>query len=338
MTKGTFRFVLRRIAAAILVVWLVATLAFVAHHLAPGDAASRFIDPRIPSEQVDEVRRALGLDRGLGAQYLSWLGHSLRGDLGQSLLYQEPTTHVIRRLAPATFLLGAAATGLGLLLGTGLGVLAAAGRRSWLDPAVRGVSLLLYSSPSFWLGLVLLLVFAGGVVHWFPGGGALPPDAPVDASMFQVRYVGSTLHHLILPALVLSIPLAVQIGRLLRFGLVEQMDRGYVRTARALGHSEAYVWRRMLHHSAGPVVQVLGVWLPVLFTGTVVVERVFSWPGLGAAAVDAIAARDVPLVLALTSLSAVAVIFGNLIADLVQARLDPRSRRLRLGSWREVSS
>ena len=182
MNAGTLRFVLQRTAAAILVVWLVATLAFVAHHLAPGDAASRFIDPRIPPDQVEEVRRALGLDRGLAAQYFTWLGHSLRGDLGQSLLYQEPTTQVIRRLAPATFLLGLFATGIGLFLGTGLGVLAAAGRRTWIDPTVRGISLLLYSSPSFWLGLVLLLFFAGGVVHWFPGGGALPPDAPADAT------------------------------------------------------------------------------------------------------------------------------------------------------------
>lgn len=330
-------FALRRTAGAVLVVWLVATVAFVAHHLAPGDAATRFIDPRIPADQVDEVRRALGLDRSLATQYVSWLGHSVRGDLGHSLLYQEPTIQVIRRLAPATVLLGATATGLGLLFGVGLGVVGAAGRRTWIDPLVRALSLLLYSSPSFWLGLVVLLVFAGGVVHWFPGGGALPPDAPADASMFQARYLASTLWHLILPAMVLSIPLAVQIGRLLRFGLVEQMDRGYVRTARALGHGEAYVWRRMLHHSAGPVIQVLGLWLPVLFTGTVVIERVFSWPGLGAAAVDAIAARDVPLVLALTSLSAVAVVLGNLLADLVQARIDPRARDHRARSWREVS-
>lgn len=330
-------FALRRTLGAAAVVWLVATVAFVAHHLAPGDAATRFVDPRIPAEQVEEVRRALGLDRGMATQYLSWLGHSVRGDLGQSLLYQEPTFQVIRRLAPATLLLGCAATALGLLFGTALGVLAAAGRRTWIDPAVRAISLLLYSSPSFWLGLVLLLIFAGGVVHWFPGGGALPPDAPSEASMFQGAYLGSTLRHLFLPSVVLSIPLSVQIARLLRFGLVEQMDRGYVRTARALGHSESYVWRRMLHHSAGPVVQVLGLWLPVLFTGTVVVERVFSWPGLGAAAVDAIAARDVPLVLALTSLSAVAVVAGNLLADLVQARIDPRAEH-RIRSWREVSS
>lgn len=331
-------FALRRLAGALLVVWLVATVAFVAHHLAPGDAATRFIDPRIPASQVEEVRRALGLDRSLGTQYLSWLTHSVRGDFGQSLLYQEPTTRVIKRLAPATFLLGLVATGFGLLAGTVLGVVAAAGRRTWIDPAVRALSLLLYSSPSFWLGLVLLLVFAGGVVHWFPGGGALPPDAPAHASMFQARYLGSTLRHLVLPALVLSIPLAVQIGRLLRFGLVEQMDRGYVRTARSIGHGEAYVWRRMLHHSAGPVIQVLGIWLPVLFTGTVVVERVFSWPGLGAAAVDAIGARDVPLVMALTSLSAIAVVLGNLLADVLQARIDPRARRRHIGSWREVAT
>lgn len=330
-------FALRRIASAVLVVWLVATLAFVAHHLAPGDAASRFIDPRIPAEQVEEVRRALGLDRGLVSQYTSWLGHSVRGDLGRSLLYQEPTIQVIGRLAPATILLGTAATVIGLILGFGLGVLAAAGRGTFVDPAVRVLSLLFYSSPSFWLGLVFLLIFAGGVVHWFPGGGALPPDAPTGAALLAIGRIGSTLHHLALPALVLSLPLAVQIGRLLRFGLVEQMDRGYVRTARALGHRETYVWGRMLHHSAGPVVQVLGLWLPVLFTGTVVVERVFSWPGLGAAAVDAIAARDAPLVLALTLLSAVAVVLGNLVADLVQARIDPRARGRRIGAWREVA-
>ena len=315
---------LRRVGAALLTVLAVVTLVFFAIHLAPGTpflpSGDRPLDPAVEAG----LRARFGLDRPLGAQYVSYLGELARGDLGESFSQQRPVGEALAQALPNTLALAGSALAIDFVLGTLLGVLMAAraGRRS--DRWLGAVTLVVYALPTFWLGLLLLLAF-GQWLHWLPVGGVTDPVL-YGALGFGGR-MADRLRHLLLPALSLGLVGAAGTARFQRAAMLDALGQGFVRTARAGGLSERRVLGHALRNALLPSITLLGLALPFLLTGSVVVETVFAWPGMGKLAADAIASRDYPVVLAATLVAAVLVVSGSLLADLLYAAADPRIRR-----------
>jgi peptide/nickel transport system permease protein len=315
---------LRRLAAALAIVFAVVTLCFTVIHLAPGTpflpGQDRPMDPAV----VERLRARFGLDQPLPVQYARYLGALARGDLGESFSQRRPVADAIASALPNTLLLTGTALAIDFLLGVVIGVVQAARARRRLDVALTNATLFFYSLPTFWLGLVLLLVF-GQWLHWFPVGGVTDPVLH-DSMPLGLRLL-DRLRHLALPALTLGLVGAAGTARYQRAALLEALGEDYARTARAKGLAEPRVLvDHALRNALLPIVTLLGVALPFLLTGAVVVETVFTWPGLGKLAADAIAGRDYPLVIATTLLSSVLVVLGSLLADLLTAAADPRVR------------
>jgi len=315
---------LRRLAAALAIIFAVVTLCFAAIHLAPGTpflpGQDRPIDPAV----VERLRARFGLDQPLPVQYARYLRALARGDLGESFSQRRPVVDAIASAVPNTLVLTGTALAIDFLLGVLIGVVQAARARRRLDVALTNATLFFYSLPTFWLGLVLLLVF-GQWLHWFPVGGVTDPVLH-DTMPFALRLL-DRLRHLALPALTLGLVGAAGTARYQRAALLEALGEDYARTARAKGLAEPRVLMdHALRNALLPIVTLLGLALPFLLTGAVVVETVFTWPGLGKLAADAIAGRDYPLVIATTLISSVLVVLGSLIADLLAAAADPRVR------------
>ncbi|MEO8502634.1 MAG: ABC transporter permease [Acidobacteriota bacterium] len=317
------RFLLRRLAAAGLLLVLVLSAVFVLLHFLPGQL-SALEDPRLPAAQRELVRHAFGLDRPLATQYLSWMRNALlRFDWGTSFTYKRPVLAVLGEALPASALLAAAAIPLQYGLGLWLGVWAARRAGGPADHVLRVLSLTLYSLPVYWLGILAILLFA---LHW----PLLPAGHMHSAGAFDLPAGARTLdllRHLILPALVLAATNAGGIGRFVRNALLEQLGQDYVRAARARGLSEPRVlWRHALRNALPPLLQAIGTQLPALLAGVLAVEVVFAWPGMGRLAYDAMLQRDLPLVLGWTTCNAILVLLGGLLADALHAAIDPRIR------------
>jgi peptide/nickel transport system permease protein len=320
------RYLLRRLGASLVLVVLVVTITFFLLHLAPGSPVDYLLLGAVREGGLahDRLERALGLDRPLFEQYLHWLGAAARGDLGTSFVQGRPVARVIGAALPNTLLLGLAALLVEYALALPLGVWAARRRGRAVDHGVRVISLLLYSLPVFWLGLMAILLFAYRwpvlpASHMFSAGAA---DLPAGARLVDL------LRHLVLPATVLGLAAAGGTLRFVRGSLLEVLAQDFVRTARAKGLGEGrVVVVHALRNALAPVLQVLGVSLPTLLNGSLVLEVVFSWPGLGQVAFRALTTRDYPVILAATAVSAVLVVAGSLLADLLHAAADPRLRR-----------
>jgi peptide/nickel transport system permease protein len=314
----------RRTLAAVAILWAVATLTFVAVHAAPGDpflpAADRPADPAT----VASLRRQFGLDRPLHVQYVRYLRALATGDLGTSFSQRRPVAAAIADALPHTLLLAGAALLLDYLLGIAIGIVQAAWAGRRIDDALTVGTLVVASLPAFWVALVLLLVF-GEWLRWLPVAGAYDP-AIHDALPFAGR-VADRLRHLALPAITLGILGAAATARYQRAALLEALGQEYVRTARAKGLSErrvllGHAWRNALV----PITALLGLALPFLLTGAVLVETVFAWPGMGRLAADAITLRDYPLVTGTAVTASAVVVIGSLAADLLLQAADPRAR------------
>ena len=315
---------LRRLAAAFAIVLAVVSFAFIAIHLAPGTPflpeEGRLINPAA----VARLRARFGLDRPLPEQYVRYLAALAHGDLGESFSQRRPVSQAIASAIPSTIRLAGAALVIDFLLGIALGVFQAARARRRSDAALTSATLFLYSLPVFWLGLVLLLVF-GQWLHWLPVGGETDLVLYPYLSFFGRLF--DRLKHLALPALTLGVIGAAGTARFQRAALLEVLGQDFIRTARAKGLTQSAVLiRHALRDALLPVIALLGLALPFLLTGAVLIETVFAWPGLGKLATDAIAARDYPLVLAATLLASVAVVIGSLVADVLTAIADPRVR------------
>lgn len=318
-------FLLRRLGASLLLLLLVLTTVFFVLHLIPGDPLQVLeSDSRLTAEQRQHLLEIYGLDRPLPAQYLAWLSSvALRWDWGTSLSQQRAVSAALREAVRPTALLVGSALAVEYLAALLLGVAAALKRGSALDHAIRFFSLLLYSQPPFWLGLMAILLFS----YVWP---VLPAShmQSVDADLLSpAGRLLDLLRHLALPALTLGLWNAGGTSRFLRASLIEVMGQDYIRTARAKGLSERrVVWLHGLRNAAVPLIQVFAVSLPALLSGSLIMEVVFSWPGFGRLIFLAIQTRDYPLVLGTVALSATAVILGNLLADVLHALADPRAR------------
>jgi peptide/nickel transport system permease protein len=316
---------LRRLTLAAALVLSVLAVNFILIHAAPGDPAQVIAGEMGGADEaaMASIRKAYGLDRPLTTQFLTYIGKSLHGDLGQSYTFNRPVSEMILdRLGP-TVLLVMTALVCAVLLGTLLGVWAAQRPDSVVSGVVTVLSLIGYSMPVFWTGILLVILF-----------GKVWPIMPI-AGMHDVRLVGASawasvldvLHHLVLPALTLTLIYVAQYSRLARASMLDILGADYIRTARAKGLSEgAVTFKHALRNALMPIVTVVGLQFGNLISGAVLVETVFSWPGLGTLALDAILGRDYPTLLGVLTFSAMLVIVANLLTDLSYRWIDPRLR------------
>lgn len=322
-------FVVRRLLGAIPLVLGIATIIFFVVNLAPGDPASRFMNPNMSPEAIEQVRVNLGLDQPIHIRYVRWLGALAHGDLGVSFSHNRPVLDVIKELLPNTLLLSVSAIGVAFVLGILLGIVQAVRQYSLLDSVASIVGLFFYSMPSFWLALMMVLVFSlfAYELQWpiqFPGTDIQSVDYPFLSPLGKVQ---NRLLHLTLPATSLALVLAAGIARYTRGSMLEVIRQDFVRTARAKGLSEpSVILKHALRNALIPVITLLGLYLPFLFSGTVFIESVFSWPGMGKLVVDAIGERDYPVIMGGSLIFANMVVVGNLVSDVLYAVVDPRIR------------
>lgn len=316
-------YLLRRIAAAVPLVFGVLTLTFFMVRLAPGDPASLYISSDISPDFAEKLRHSFGLDQPLHVQYWQWLSSTLRGEFGVSFSKHAPVFDVIIDTLPRTLLLTSAALALNFIVGIALGIAAAVRRGRMHDHVLGILSLFLYSMPEFWLGLMLILGLSLQI-PLFPASGM---HSPLATYLPPFDYALDVLHHMVLPAFVLGIASAAATGRYMRGSLLEVINQDYIRTARAKGIREAVVLtRHALRNALLPIITLFGLSLPFLLGGAVIVETVFGWPGMGKLAVDAIFTRDYPMIIACTFVAGCTVIAGNLLSDVLYGIADPRIR------------
>lgn len=319
------RYIGSRLLQAIPLLIGVVTLIFVLLHLAPGDPTAIWFHPEIPPEVMERMRESMGLDRPLLEQYVHWVKSFFTGNFGYSYSHFRPVSEVIAEALPGTLLLGGLALAVAFGFGAAAGVWQAVRRGTTTDSLLTFVTLFIYSMPAFWLGLMLILAAS----TWFSWLG-LPVSGmtSVDhASLGPLGRIADIAGHLVLPTIALGLGSAAGVARFMRGEMLEAIGQDYVRTARAKGLPERVVMgRHALRNALIPMVSLLGLYLPILFGGAVVIEVVFSWPGMGRTMYDAVLARDYPLVLATSFLFGLLVIAGNLFADLLYAFVDPRVR------------
>jgi glutathione transport system permease protein len=302
------RYVLRRILMGIPVLFLVVTAVFFAFRLIPGDAARILAGDEAPQERVEQIRRDLGLDKPAIVQFGTYLTNLVRGDLGVSFSSRRPVATEIGARFWNTFHLALSATALATVLGIGMGVISALFRGRWPDHVVTLLALVGISIPVFWLGLLMMNLFAVEL-GWLPAAGY------------------GTWRHFVMPTIALSVFSIAFITRMTRSSLLETIQQDYVRTARAKGVRERFVLlMHSLRNALLPVTIVVGLRFGYMVGGAVITEEVFAWPGMGRLLILAVAQRDIPLVQGLLLVFATSFVLVNLFVDVLYAFLDPRIR------------
>jgi len=308
-------FVLRRALQGLLVLLLVSAFTFFLINLAPGGPSAAVSLERTAAER-EALYRQYGLDQPVVVRYVRWLGGALRGDLGTSINQGLPVGALLVQRTGNTLQLAFAALLLTALFGVLLGILAAVFKNRWPDHLVGSLATLGMSVPGFWLGIVAIIVFSVRL-RWLPSSGV--------ATVGETFSLLDRLRHLVLPAGVLAFTLMPNVIRVTRSALLEVLTSDYVRTARAKGlKGSAVLLKHTLKNALVPVIAILGLITTVLFSGSVVIESVFSWPGLGRLAIEAANGRDYPVILGVTLLAGVIVVVVNLLVDLLYAAVDPR--------------
>lgn len=318
----TGRYVVRRVAQLAPTTAAIVLVGFLLVHLAPGDPVLALAGQNGDAEYYAAVRERFGLDEPLAVQLGAYVGNVLTGDLGTSYVQGRPVVDIIAERLPATLLLTAGALAVSTVAGVLIGVFAATRRRRWPDVTVTTAALAVYAAPVFLIGQLAILLL-GLRTGWFPVQGM--SDARSRAT--GVRNALDVGHHLVLPVVTLASQEVAAVVRLTRVGLLDELSRDHIRTARAKGLSEpAVLARHALRRAMLPVVTVLGGRVGHLVSGAVIVEVVFGWPGIGRLLVTAMQTRDMPIVLGLFLLVAATVVVANLLTDLLYAWLDPRVR------------
>ncbi|MFJ3952745.1 ABC transporter permease [Streptomyces libani] len=311
------RFLVRRLAQALVVLLLVSVIVFVLLHLLPGGPARAILGVQATPEAVDHFNHQQGYDRSLPEQYLRYLGRLLTGDLGESYKLNQDVFALLAERLPKTALLAGLALALAALLAVPLGILQAVRRGKAVDHVLTAAAFLAYATPVFFLGLVLILVFSQELP-------LLPAEAP------QADTVGGLLAELpalVLPVVTAALGIIAAFSRYMRSAVLDNLGEDYVRTARAKGQSPARLMtRHVLRNALIPLATLLGLYLPTLFSGTLVVESMFNYPGMGLLFWNAAQSSDFPVLLGVTLVVGTATVLGSLIADIAYAVLDPRIR------------
>jgi peptide/nickel transport system permease protein len=322
----------RRSAAGVGIVLFVVTVTFFLVNLAPGDPARLWVAPGAGEAELQLARESLGLDRPLVVRYVSWLTGFVCGDWGVSLTQQRSVLSVIGAALPHTILLSVASLLITYLGGIVIGSVQAIRRRTAIDTGLTVSSLIVYGMPAYWLAIMLVLVFsyASARYGWpawlrFPALGVESLDADF---LTAGERIADRVRHLVLPLVTLGLIGVAGTARFVRGAVLDARVLPFVRTARAKGISRTIVEiRHVLRNALLPVITLLGLSLPALFSGTVFVEVIFAWPGMGRVMVDAVGGRDYPVIMATTAIFAILVVIGNLLADVLYGLADPRISR-----------
>ena len=302
------KYVLKKLVFTVLVLFGAATISLILLHAIPGDTAQALAGPQAAAEDVENLRRALNLDAPYGEQYLNYMKNLLKGDLGHSYRNNKPVMEIVAAAWPATLKLAACSMLVAVLIGLPLGIFAAVKRGSIGDTIAMIVSFIGVSMPSFWLALLLIMLFSVKL-EWLPFYGITGPES------------------FVLPALTLGSSTAANIARLTRTSMLEILGQDYIRTAKGKGvQSSRVIWVHALRNAAVPVVTIIGLQFGVMLGGQVVTETVFSWPGVGRMIVDALDTRDLQIVQGGILILAFTFTIINLVTDLIYAVLDPRIR------------
>jgi peptide/nickel transport system permease protein len=312
-------FLIRRLGQSLMLLFIVSMIGFAILHLAPGGPLSQFAaGGDMTQADLDRIAEQLGLNRPLPVQYLEWLWRMLTGDWGRSYRDQQPVLHVIASHLGATFELMLTSTLLAMLLGAWVGILGAIKRYSLFDSLATVGAMIALSIPTFWFGLVIIYVFSVGL-GWLPAGNRYTVG---DGSFLN------QLHHLIGPCIVLALVSTAVWSRYMRSSMLEVVNQDYIRTARAKGVPERQILlRHALRNALLPMITITGLHVPTLLSGALVTETVFTWPGMGRLFLDSIGYRDYPVVMGILMFTAVLVLLGSLLADLLYGVADPRVSR-----------
>ena len=316
-------YILKRTLLAIPILLGASTLIFLLMHAAPGDPTSIYIRPDIDPAVIEQMRKNLGLDQPIHVQYVRWLSSFAQGDFGYSFSQRRPILDIIKDTLPNTLLLSGVSLVIIFTLGILIGTVQAVRQYSLVDNLATIVAFFFYSMPSFWFGLMLILLLSYKL-QWLPA-------SQMTSVNFEFLPPGEQwidrLKHLIMPGLALGVGSAASVARYMRSGMLEQIRQDYVRTARAKGLSERIVvFKHAMRNALIPVVTLLGLYLPFLVGGAVLIETIFAWPGMGRLIITAIFQRDYPVVLAAAFVLSIMVVLGNLIADVLYSVVDPRIR------------
>jgi peptide/nickel transport system permease protein len=320
----------RRLIESLLLIWFVLTLTFVLVRAAPGDPASLLIPSSASAADAVRLRAELGLDQPLAVQYARWARALLTGDLGESFALRRPVTAVIADALPISAALGAASLALTFLIGVPIGMVQARRRGSLADRTLTVATVALYAAPSFWLSLALVAVFTYGAATWglpawmrMPAFGIQTPGAMLHGS----AKAADILRHAVLPVMILALIGAAGVARYSRSSIADVLGQDFVRTARAKGSSSRRIqYRHVLAVILPSLIVLFALALPGVVAGSVFVESVFSWPGMGRAMLTAINARDYPVVMGTATVYAAVVILANFAADVALPLVDPRRR------------
>lgn len=321
-------YLLRRLLGAIPLLLGILTIIFFIIHLAPGDPTARFFNPNVAPEVIEQMRHNLGLDQPLHIQYFKWLSTFIRGDFGYSFGQMRPIREILGETLWNTLQLTLISLVIIFIVGMLIGIVQAVRQYSVADNVLTFLALFFYSMPSFWFALMLILVFSLKASQW---GWPTLPASQMTSVGAEFLPAGARLWdrvlHLILPATALGIGSAAGVARYMRGSMLEVIHQDFIRTARAKGLSERNViFKHALRNALIPIITLLGLYLPFLLSGAVLVETIFAWPGMGRLIVDAIFQRDYPLVMATSFVIAAIVVLGNLISDVLYAVVDPRIR------------
>lgn len=316
------QYIIRRVLQSIPILLGISIAVFVLFHALPGDPFSNMVDPTIAPADVAEARKKLGLDDPVHIQYFRWMEQIVQGNLGWSNRFKDPVADIIgSRLGP-TVLLAVASMLVTVVLGLPLGVLSATRQYTLADHAATMVAFFGISVPNFFFGLLMLKLFAF-TFRWFPSNGMVTHGKNLEG----MAYYLDVAHHLALPALVLGLSTIAVMMRYTRSSMLEVVRQDYVRTARSKGLAERVViYKHALRNALIPVITILALLLPTFMSGSIIVESLFSWPGLGRLTYSSLLERDYPVLMAITLFFAVITLVFNLIADLLYAAVDPRIR------------
>ena len=324
------KYVFWRLAGAIPLVLGIATIIFFLVNLAPGDPTLLLLSPGMSQEVIEQMRANFGLDQPLLVRYVKWLGAMLTGDFGYSFSHSRPVLDVLMEFLPNTLVLSVSALLVAFVFGVVLGTVQAVRQYSVLDSSLSVVLLFFYSMPSFWLALMLILTLSlyarnvWGLPFYFPASGMIGNEYDFLSTGGKIA---DRAKHLVLPTLSLSLVLTAGIARYMRGSMLEVVRQDFVRTAHAKGLPErVVVFKHALRNALLPIITLVGLYIPVLFSGTVFIEFVFAWPGMGRTLYEGVLTRDYPLVMAGTFFFAAIVVAANLVADVLYAVVDPRIR------------
>lgn len=314
-----FQFILKRLLQAIPMLIGVSIIGFALMHLAPGGPLAVYtLNPTITAQDIERIKHVFGLDQPIYVQYLKWAAGMFSGNWGNTFFGGRPVLDVILERMPATFLLMGSGMSVAVLIGMLIGVLGAVRRYSVFDYLATTGAMVALSFPTFWFGLMTIFIFSLKL-GWLPSGGMFTLGG--EEGIFDL------IKHLILPTVVLALVLVAQWSRYTRSSFLEVIHQDYIRTAKSKGLSDRRVlFRHAFPNAVSPLIALAGVQLPWLFSGALVTETIFGWPGMGRLFVDSLTMKEYPVLMGMIMITAAAVIIGNLLADVINALIDPRIR------------